>query len=87
MTILDSQVLTTFVERWHNKTSFFHLPFGEMTITLDDVSSLFHLPLAGSFIIASLISQHLSHIIVVHDLRVTEAQVIKEFRVNISAYF
>ena len=35
--------LSAFVERWHRETSSFHLPVGELTITLDDVSSLLHL--------------------------------------------
>lgn len=46
LTMLDAPLLTAFVERWHKKTSSFHLLFGEMIITLDDVSSLFHLPIA-----------------------------------------
>lgn len=33
-------VINTFIERWHKKTSFFHLPVGEMTIILNDVSRL-----------------------------------------------
>src|SRR3954463_15374192 len=36
-----------FVERWHRETSSFHLPVGEMTITLHDVQCLFHLPIRG----------------------------------------
>ena len=38
-----------FMERWHPKTNTFHLPIGEMTITLDDVWSLLHLPITGNF--------------------------------------
>src|SRR3954463_1210474 len=34
-----------FVERWHKETSSFHLPVGEMTITLHDVQFLLHLPI------------------------------------------
>lgn len=37
----------TFAERWHSETSFFHLPIGEMTITLGEVSWLLHLPIRG----------------------------------------
>jgi hypothetical protein len=33
-------------ERWNTEISSFHLPVGEMTITLDDVSNLLH-PHAG----------------------------------------
>jgi len=32
-------------ERWHTETSSFHLPVGEMTITLDDVYNLLHIPI------------------------------------------
>ena len=34
-------------ERWHTETGSFHLPVEEMTITLDDVYNLFHLPIQG----------------------------------------
>ncbi|XP_047148910.1 protein MAIN-LIKE 1-like [Vigna umbellata] len=40
-------LLLTFVERFHFETSSFHLPVGEMIVTLDDVSSLLHLPVLG----------------------------------------
>ncbi|KAL5166081.1 Protein MAIN-LIKE 1 [Glycine soja] len=41
-------LISAFVERWHNETSTFHLPVGELTITLDDVSSILHLPITGA---------------------------------------
>lgn len=56
LTMLGGQLLTTFVERWHKETSFFHLPFCEISITLDNVSSLFHILLVGSFFTAPIIS-------------------------------
>jgi len=37
-------------ERWHQETSSFHLPVGEMTITLDDVACLLGIPVAGRLI-------------------------------------
>ena len=37
-------------ERWHQETSSFHLPVGEMTITLDDVACLLGIPAAGRMI-------------------------------------
>ncbi|XP_028215218.1 protein MAIN-LIKE 1-like [Glycine soja] len=43
----DRGLLSAFMERWHRETSSFHLPMGELTITLDDVSSLLHLPVIG----------------------------------------
>lgn len=36
-----------FVERWNSEMSSFHLPQGEMSNTLDDVSCLLHLPIRG----------------------------------------
>ncbi|XP_028246825.1 protein MAIN-LIKE 1-like [Glycine soja] len=43
----DRGLLSAFVERCHRETSNFHLPVRELTITLDDVSSLLHLPVVG----------------------------------------
>jgi len=37
-------------ERWHQETNNFHLPVGEMTITLDDVASLLDISIAGQLI-------------------------------------
>jgi len=47
--VADKGLLRGFVERWHRDTNTFHMPFGEMTITLDDVSSLLYLPIMGQF--------------------------------------
>ncbi|CAL2235637.1 unnamed protein product [Prunus armeniaca] len=44
----DKIVVSTFVERWHPETNTFHMPFGEMTITLDDVSSILGIPVSGA---------------------------------------
>ena len=45
----DWGVISAFVERWHKETNSFHLPVGELIITLDDVASLLHLPIIGAF--------------------------------------
>jgi len=45
----DQGLISAFVERWHKETNSFHLPVGEVTITLDDVASLLHLPIIGTF--------------------------------------
>ena len=45
----DKRLISAFVERWYGETNSFNLPVGEMTITLDDVSSLLHLPILGQF--------------------------------------
>jgi len=43
----DNNLVNVFLERWHQETSFFHLPIEEITITLDDVSCLLHLLVVG----------------------------------------
>ena len=45
----DRGLMSAFMERWHKETSSFYLPIGEVTITLDDVASLLHFPVAGVF--------------------------------------
>ncbi|XP_028216531.1 protein MAIN-LIKE 1-like [Glycine soja] len=45
----DRGIISSFVERWHRETSSFHLPVGEVSITLDDIASLLHLPIVGAF--------------------------------------
>ncbi|XP_068461603.1 protein MAIN-LIKE 2-like [Phaseolus vulgaris] len=46
---IDKGLLCAFVERWHPETNSFHLHVGELTMTLDDVSNLLHLPIIGKF--------------------------------------
>jgi len=45
--MIDHGLICVFVERWHEDTSSFHLPLREMTVTLDNVSYLLHLPIDG----------------------------------------
>lgn len=42
--------MLTFVKRWYPETNVFHIPFGEMTITLDGVSSLLGILVVGQAI-------------------------------------
>ncbi|XP_028223607.1 protein MAIN-LIKE 1-like [Glycine soja] len=44
----DPGLISAFIERWHRETSTFHLPVGELTITLDGVTSLLHLFITGA---------------------------------------
>ena len=46
-------LMFAFVERWHKETSNLYLPVGEVTITLDDVALLLHLPTVGHSIASS----------------------------------
>jgi len=46
---IDKGLLCAFVESWHPETNSFHLHVSELTMTLDDVSNLLHLPIIGKF--------------------------------------
>ena len=55
--LIDHGVICAFVERWHEETSSFHLPFGEMTVIINDVSCLLHIPIDGMLLTHKLISR------------------------------
>jgi len=55
--MIDHSLICSFVERWHEDISSFHLLFGEMTVTFDDVSCLLHLPIDGMFLSHASISR------------------------------
>ena len=44
---MNKIVVLAFVERWYPKANTFHMSFGEMTITLDDVSCLLGILVIG----------------------------------------
>ena len=44
---MDVPLLSALVDRWWPETHSFHLPCGEMTITLEDVAMILGLPLEG----------------------------------------
>lgn len=43
-------LLTALVERWHSETSSFHLSTGKVTVTLEDVWNILHIPIHGEMI-------------------------------------
>ena len=43
----DVALLSALVERWRPETHTFHLPVGEITVSLQDVSCLWGLPITG----------------------------------------
>ncbi|CAK8561603.1 unnamed protein product [Lathyrus sativus] len=71
LTKIDTNLVSAFAERWHLETSSFHMSFGEMTITLDDVSCLLPLPIRGVFWNPPDISEALAVEWVVHYLGVS----------------
>ena len=46
--VMDAPLLTAFVDLWRPETHSFHLPCGEVSITLQDVAMILGLPLEGS---------------------------------------
>ena len=46
--IINVSLIAGLVERWSLETHTFHMPFGEMTVTLQDVSALWGLPIGDT---------------------------------------
>ncbi|CAN1141502.1 Serine/threonine-protein phosphatase 7 long form homolog [Linum perenne] len=46
----DDMLITAMTERWRPETSTFHLPFGECTITLEDIAYVTGLPVDGEVV-------------------------------------
>ena len=50
---IDHGLITVLVEQWRPETHTFHMPYGEVTITLQDVEVLFGLPINGEAVTGS----------------------------------
>ena len=48
---IDHCLISFLVERWRPETHTFHLPHGEMSITLQDVGVLYGLPIEGEVLV------------------------------------
>nr|XP_025701217.1 protein MAIN-LIKE 1-like [Arachis hypogaea] len=47
---VDEPLLSAFIERWRLETHTFHMPFGECTVTLEDVAYQLGLPIDGELV-------------------------------------
>ncbi|XP_057426301.1 protein MAIN-LIKE 2-like [Lotus japonicus] len=83
---VDKTMLTAFVERWQPETSSFHMSFGEMTITLDDVSSLLHIPVKGKFFTLPVLTREDASSALHKQLGVTQADAEEEIRKTLGPY-
>lgn len=83
--MIDKGIISAFVERWHRDTSSFHLPIGEMTITLDDVSSLLHIPITGAFFSVNVFNKDEGANILAELLGVSHGVAYAEFNVTRTA--
>ena len=48
---IDNCLISALVKRWRLETHTFHLPYGEMSITLQDVEVIFGLPIDGEVLV------------------------------------
>jgi hypothetical protein len=46
--MMDSTALMALVDRWRPETHTFHLPCGEITVTLQDIAMILGLPIDGA---------------------------------------
>ncbi|CAN6247071.1 unnamed protein product [Urochloa humidicola] len=57
MPTFNPAALTALIDRWRPETHSFHLPCGEMTVTLQDVAMLLGLPIRGRAMIGPAVSE------------------------------
>ncbi|KAL5170588.1 Protein MAIN-LIKE 1 [Glycine soja] len=82
----DPGLISAFVERWHSETSTFHLPVGELTITLDDVSSILHLSITGALHSFHALSMEEARFLLTELLEVSEEEARAETALTRGAY-
>ncbi|XP_058742116.1 protein MAIN-LIKE 1-like [Vicia villosa] len=75
---IHNGMLKTFAERWHLETSSFHLPHGEITITLDDIAGLLHISIRGILLSHGRLTKEGAREILTGDLGVVPEDALEE---------
>ena len=75
---INRNMVSTFVERWQPETNTFHMPFGEMTITLDNVGTILRVPMTEKFVSVEQLSFERAKTLIEHGLGVTSQQAHEE---------
>ncbi|KAJ1435828.1 Aminotransferase-like, plant mobile domain [Sesbania bispinosa] len=84
--MIDRCLVSAFMERWHRETSNFHLPVGEMTITLDDVFTLLLLPVIGRLLSLPALGKDEGKQLLVSALKVSHEDAFIETEITRGAY-
>nr|XP_027192596.1 protein MAIN-LIKE 1-like [Cicer arietinum] len=86
--MIDGNMISAFAERWHTETSSFPLPFGEMTITLDDVRGLLSISCTGEFFTPPAnVNEDLAIVAAIELLGVAYDEAVTEIRTNRGASY
>lgn len=64
-TNVNRSLISAFVERWHPETNSFHMPFGEMTVTLHDVALILGLPVVDR---TRMVTATMSRSVLIHSI-------------------
>ncbi|XP_028108860.1 protein MAIN-LIKE 2-like [Camellia sinensis] len=69
---VNKLLISSFVERWQAETNTFHMPVGEMTLTLDDVGTIVGLPIVGKSVSVPDVTDHHGVTLLVYGLGIAE---------------
>ncbi|XP_039685139.1 protein MAINTENANCE OF MERISTEMS-like [Medicago truncatula] len=85
--IVSHALLMTLCERWHPETGTFHMPLGEMIVTLDDVACLMHVQIEGRMLShPKKMSKHERATLMVRHLGVSEREAEKIYDTEYDGY-
>ncbi|CAL5377741.1 unnamed protein product [Camellia sinensis] len=70
----------TFVERWQPETNSFHMPFGDMSMSLDDISTILRIHVTGTSVSTNKLSRDEAAKVLVKSLGVLEDDAVVELK-------